>query len=462
MEKMKCSEVARACAGISKGADVEITGITTDTRDIHPGDLFIALRGDKFDGHCFIGTALEKGAAAVMCEHDAGIDTAHVIIVDDTRRAMLALAAHIRSKYEIPLVAVTGSVGKTTTKDMTALVLSAGYNTLKTQGNLNNDIGVPQTLFRLERGHRAAVVEMGMNHAGEISRLSRCAQPSLGIITNIGVSHIEHLGSRENILKAKLEILDGMSEYAPLLLNGDDEMLANAPVKGRPVFYYGVKNPKNRVRAEEIEQTENGLRFTVCFGDTRTPVELPCVGRHNIYNALAAFAAGVIFGIAPRDAGEALAHYEPSGMRQRVREIGGVTVVEDCYNANPDSMRASIDALCDLKSDRRIAVLGSMLELGRIAPKAHHDVGAYAAERGLDILYTYSANGVYTNGAQMIARGAGDNGLTDRRNFDDFQALADDLYHTLKAGDAVLFKASRGVKLEDALNALYEEWRGNE
>ncbi|HIR53933.1 MAG TPA: UDP-N-acetylmuramoyl-tripeptide--D-alanyl-D-alanine ligase [Candidatus Onthovicinus excrementipullorum] len=462
MEKMKCSEIARACAGISKGEDVEVTGITTDTRDIHPGDLFIALRGDKFDGHCFIGTALEKGAAAVMCEHDAGIGSAHVIIVGDTRQALLALASHIRRKYEIPLVAVTGSVGKTTTKDMTALVLSAGYKTLKTQGNLNNDIGVPQTLFGLDRSYRAAVVEMGMNHLGEISRLSRCAQPTLGIITNIGVSHIENLGSRENILKAKLELLNGLCEYAPLLLNGDDELLAGAVIEKHPVFYFGIENPKNRVRAEEIEQTDRGLRFTICFGDTRTPVELPCVGRHNIYNALAAFAAGVIFGIAPKDAGRALAGYIPSGMRQRVREMGGVSFIEDCYNANPDSMRAAIDTLCDIKSKRRIAVLGSMLELGRISPKAHHEVGAYTAARGIDILYTYSANGVYAAGAEMIDRGAADNGLTDRRSFDDAAALAGDLCRTLHAGDAVLFKASRGVKMEDALNALYEEWKENE
>lgn len=462
MEKMKCSEIALACAGISKGEDVEITGITTDTRDIHAGELFIALRGDKYDGHCFIGTALEKGAAAVMCEHDAGIDSAHVILVADTRRAMLALASHIRRKYSIPLVAVTGSAGKTTTKDMAALVLSAGYKTLKTQGNLNNDIGVPQTLFGLDRSYRAAVVEMGMNHAGEISALSRCAQPTLGIITNIGVSHIEHLGSRENILKAKLELLDGLCEYAPLLLNGDDELLAGAVIDKHPVFYFGIDNPKNRVRAESIEQTERGLRFTICFGDTKTPVELPCVGRHNIYNALAAFAAGVIFGIAPRDAGKALAGYVPSGMRQRVREIRGVTFVEDCYNANPDSMRAAIDALCDLRSKRRIAVLGPMLELGRIASKAHHEVGAYAAARGIDIVYTYSANGVYASGAQLIDRGARDNGLSDRRSFDDPAALAKDLCRTLQPGDAVLFKASRGIKLEDALSVLYEEWKGNE
>lgn len=462
MEKMKCSEIARACAGISKGADVEVTGITTDTREIRPGDLFIALRGDKYDGHCFIGAALERGAAAVMCEHDAGIDSAHVIIVGDTRQALLALAAHIRSKYEIPLVAVTGSVGKTTTKDMTALVLSTGYKTLKTQGNLNNDIGVPQTLFGLDATYRAAVVEMGMNHAGEISRLARCARPTLGIITNIGVSHIEHLGSRENILKAKLELLDGLCEYAPLLINGDDDLLAGAVIERHPVFYFGIENPKNRVRAQDIEQTDRGLRFTICFGDTKTQVELPCVGRHNIYNALAAFAAGVIFGIAPADAGRALGNYIPSGMRQRVRELGGVTFVEDCYNANPDSMRAAIDALCDMRCSRRIAVLGSMLELGRIAPKAHHDIGAYAAAHGIDILYTYSANGLYHSGAQMMDRGAAVNGLTDRRSFDNPDALADDLYHTLNAGDAVLFKASRGVKMEDALNALYKEWKENE
>ena len=462
MEKMKCSEIALACAGISKGADVDVTGITTDTRDLRPGDLFIALRGDKFDGHCFIGTALKKGAAAVMCEHDAGIDSVHVIIVADTRQALLALAGHIRSRYEIPLVAVTGSVGKTTTKDMAALVLSAGYKTLKTQGNLNNDIGVPQTLFGLDSTYRAAVVEMGMNHAGEISRLARCARPTLGIITNIGVSHIEHLGSRENILKAKLELLDGLCEYAPLLLNGDDDLLAGAEVDRHPVFYFGIDNPENRVRAQEIEQTERGMRFTVCFGDTETKVELPCVGRHNIYNALAAFAAGVIFGIAPVDAGRALGNYIPSGMRQRVRELGGVTFVEDCYNANPDSMKAAIDALCDMRSGRRIVVLGSMLELGRISPKAHHEVGAYAASRGIDIFYTYSAGGLYHNGTQMMERGAADNGLTDRRGFDDPMALAKDLFHTLRTGDAVLFKASRGVKMEDALNALYEEWKEHE
>lgn len=462
MKEMACSLIARICGGVCSGEDAVVTGITTDSRQVAPGDLFLALPGDKFDGHSFIGQAIGRGAAAILCERNPGVRDVPCIMVASTRRALLDLARYYRQLFEIPVVAITGSVGKTTTKEMAALVLAAGYKTLKTQGNLNNEIGLPLTLFRLNPSIRAAVVEMGMNHFGEISRLSKCAAPTLGIITNVGVSHIENLGSRENILKAKLELLDGLCEYAPVLVNGDNDLLSTAKIDKHPVFYFGIQNEKNRIRATDITQTERGMRFTIHFGATATAVELPCAGVHNVYNALAAFGAGVIFGIAPKDAARALEEYVPAGMRQRVREFDGITVIEDCYNANPDSMYAALDTLCSMHSKRRIAVLGAMLELGKLSPKAHHDIGALAARRGIDVLYTYSGEGIYGYEAQMLARGARENGLADCRTFDSAQALAQDLAQTLGQGDAALFKASRGVRMEHALDALYEGWNTNE
>lgn len=451
LKKINVCEAALACKGTVFGDEkVSFNAVCIDSRKITPGCLFIAVAGDRFDGHDFAAKALEQGAAAVMChkEVDCG---GTVIMVEDTRKALLNLAEYYRSLFRIPVAGLTGSVGKTTTKEMVWAVLSARYKTLKNTGNLNNEIGMPMTVFGLDETYEAAVLEMGMSGFGEISRLSRTARPTLGIISNIGVSHMEKLGSQENILKAKMEILDGLSDGAPLILNGDDKFLITAKAPGHPIYYYGINNENCRVRAVDIDQTQTETSFTVIFGKEKQRVVLPTVGIHNVYNALAAFTAGLVYGVAPKDAAEALNNYEPSGMRQRIQEKNGITVIEDCYNASPDSQRAALNTLSSLKANRRIAVIGDMLELGDISAQSHYDVGAYAAQKA-DILFTYGTESLQT------ARGAVESGIRDCRSFADKEELALALSKTLKSGDAVLFKASRGMKFEDVIFSLYEGW----
>ena len=292
---------------------------------------------------------------------------------------------------------------------------------------------------------------MGMNHAGEISRLSKTAQPTLAVIGNIGVSHIENLGSQENILRAKLEVLDGMQPDAPLILNGDDALLYGAKVKNHPVYYYGVDNPYCRFKAYNIQTTSAGVCFTVDFGVGEQAVTLPAMGKHNVYNALAAFTAGFLIGVDPGKAADAFAQYTPAGMRQRLNKVGGVQFIEDCYNASPDSVRAALQTLCDMHASRRIAVLGDMLELGAVSDAAHEQSGVLASQKHTDILLTYGERSVKT------AQAAKENGMTQVRHFDSKASLADALLSLVRPGDAVLVKGSRGMKLEDILQKVYEE-----
>lgn len=448
MKELSIRQVAEA---VRSTADFDgcVTDVCIDNRAVTPGCLFVCIRGERFDGHAFAASALENGAAAVLCARDLGLP--RQIVVPDTRAALLSLAAYYRSLFPIPVAAVTGSVGKTTVKEMTAAVFASRYSTLKTEGNLNNEIGLPRTLFRLEETTEAAVIEMGMNHAGEISRLSRTAQPTMGVIGNIGVSHIENLGSQENILRAKLEILDGMTPDAPLILNGDDPLLYGAKVTGRPVYYYGIDNPYCRFKAYGITSSPDGVRFTVDYGCGEQAVALSVPGRHNVYNALAAFTAGFLISVPPSDAANALAAYTPTGMRQRLREQGGVRFIEDCYNASPDSVRAALQTLSDMHAERRIAVLGDMLELGDWAPKAHALSGELAARAGTDALFTFGAHSALT------AQQAQQDGVPLVRHFADKAALADALAAYLRPGDAVLVKGSRGMKLEDVLEKVYGE-----
>lgn len=452
LKSVNVCEAALVCKGKVLGDEKTLfNSVCIDSRKIIPGCLFIAIAGENFDGHSFVNKALEQGAAAVMCHSEVECNGT-VIMVDDTRKSLLQLASYYRSLFQIPVVGLTGSVGKTTTKEMVWEVLSVRYKTLKNEGNLNNEIGMPLTVFGLDETYGAAVLEMGMSAFGEISRLSRTAQPTLGIISNIGVSHMENLGSQENILKAKLEILDGLSEGAPLVLNGDDKFLKDVKVPNHPTFFYGIENELCRVRAVDIKQTQNTTSFTVIFGEYSQKVTLPTIGIHNVYNALAAFTAGLVYGVSPKEAAEALSNYEPSGMRQRIKEVNGITVIEDCYNASPDSQRAALNTLSSLNAKRRIAVIGDMLELGEISSKAHYEVGAYAAMKNIDILFTYGKESLQT------ARGAVENGISDCRSFADKEELSQSLIKTLKSGDAVLFKASRGMKLEDVIFSLYEGW----
>lgn len=470
MRALKLSEIAALLNG-TYNKDAEFCGVCIDTRKITKNCLFVCIKGERFDAHQFAEEALKKGAAAVMVHENVDLSGAY-IKVDDTSKALLALGGYYRSLFNIPVVALTGSVGKTTTKEFTSLVVSSKYKTIKTQGNLNNEIGLPQTLFQIDDDTEAAVVEMGMNHFGEIHRLVNATRPTLALITNIGVSHIENLGSREGILKAKLEILDGLSEGAPLIINGDNDMLStvlhNDEICSKyNVISFGIKNKFN-YNAENIKE-ENGSTFfdvvyTVSkqidetdgvkaeFSLRRQKITIPTVGIHNVYNALAAFAVGITLNIEPEKIATALSSYVPTGMRQRLNTVGGRICIEDCYNASPDSMRASLGTLGNMNANKKIAVLGDMLELGDYSKEAHLSVGKMAGENNIDCVLAFG------NNAKYYISAAKENGVKDAVLFDDKIKLSDYLASLAQDGDAVLFKGSRGMKLEDVMNTVYKRW----
>lgn len=451
MKAFTLQEAAAALGLPQMQAQATLADVCTDTRKIQPGSLFVCLRGERFDGHSFASQAAQLGAAALLVDHPVDADVPQ-LVVTDTGKALLQLAGWYRRRFQLPVVGLTGSVGKTTTKEFIALVLGAKYNTLKTQGNLNNEIGVPQMLFRLEDSHTAAVIEMGMNHFGEISRLTRAVAPTVGLITNIGVSHIENLGSRAGILQAKLEILEGMAPDAPLIVNMDNDMLRTVKLGDRPLLTFAIDDQSADFTATDIAEQGSTTTFTVHHSAFTQPVTIPTVGIHNVYNALAAMAVGYVTGVDPAAAASALANYVPAGMRQKLVQVGGVQVIEDCYNASPDSMRAALQTLGKLPVRRRYAVLGAMLELGDYAKEAHTQVGKMAAENGIDGVLAYGADAAY------IVEAAKQAGLENARLFDTKEALAQSLAQQVQPGDGVLFKGSRGMHLEDVMHTVYERW----
>ena len=451
MKAFTLQEAAAALGLPQMQAQATLADVCTDTRKIQPGSLFVCLRGERFDGHSFASQAAQLGAAALLVDHPVDADVPQ-LVVTDTGKALLQLAGWYRRRFQLPVVGLTGSVGKTTTKEFIALVLGAKYNTLKTQGNLNNEIGVPQMLFRLEDSHTAAVIEMGMNHFGEISRLTRAVAPTVGLITNIGVSHIENLGSRAGILQAKLEILEGMAPDAPLIVNMDNDMLRTVKLGDRPLLTFAIDDQSADFTATDIAEQGSTTTFTVHHSTFTQPVTIPTVGIHNVYNALAAMAVGYVTGVDPDAAAAALANYVPAGMRQNLVQVGGVQVIEDCYNASPDSMRAALQTLGKLPVHRRYAVLGAMLELGDYAKEAHTQVGKMAAENGIDGVLAYGADAAY------IVEAAKQSGLENARLFDTKEALAQSLAQQVQPGDGVLFKGSRGMHLEDVMHTVYERW----
>lgn len=451
MKAFTLQETAAALGLPQMQAQATLADVCTDTRKIQPGSLFVCLRGERFDGHSFASQAAQLGAAALLVDHPVDADVPQ-LVVTDTGKALLQLAGWYRRRFQLPVVGLTGSVGKTTTKEFIALVLGAKYNTLKTQGNLNNEIGVPQMLFRLEDSHTAAVIEMGMNHFGEISRLTRAVAPTVGLITNIGVSHIENLGSRAGILQAKLEILEGMAPDAPLIVNMDNDMLRTVKLGDRPLLTFAIDDQSADFTATDIAEQGSTTTFTVHHSAFTQPVTIPTVGIHNVYNALAAMAVGYVTGVDPAAAASALANYVPAGMRQNLVQVGGVQVIEDCYNASPDSMRAALQTLGKLPVRRRYAVLGAMLELGDYAKEAHTQVGKMAAENGIDGVLAYGADAAY------IVEAAKQAGLENARLFDTKEALAQSLAQQVQPGDGVLFKGSRGMHLEDVMHTVYERW----
>lgn len=455
MEQITLQDAARAIGAECK-EQTDVLSICTDTRAITPGCLFVALRGERFDGHDFASAAAKAGAAGIVCEHEVeNTGKTPLLMVKSTQGALLQLARYYRSLFAIPVVGVTGSVGKTTTKEMIVAALSPKYKTMKTEGNLNNQIGLPKTLFRLDHTVEAAVVEMGMDNFGQIHNLSMTAVPTIAAITNIGHSHIMNLGSQEGILKAKLEILDGMDINAPVVLNGDDPLLAGAAEKVKnPVLLYGIHNEACDVCAKDVRETESGLEFEACVASlgSCTHVRLPAYGIHHVYDALAAFSVGLLLQVDPAQMAEGLAAYVPSGMRQHIVRAGGLTVVEDCYNASPDSVKASLAALRAMPcSGRRIAVLGDMLELGDYTERGHRECGLAAAKNKIDLLV---ACGKDSHFCAEEAKAAG----IATEYFEAKPEAGQFLLQELRAGDVVLVKASHGSHLEELLEVIYGQF----
>ena len=449
---MKPIHANELLAGLTLARPVDITAVVTDSRKVQPGCVFVCFPGARVDGHDFAEGAYKAGAEYIIANHPVdGVPEDHLVITPSSHMAMLRMASNYRTLFNPLMVGVTGSVGKTTTKEFCYAVLSAFGNTLKTEGNQNNEIGLPNTLFRLEDATEYAVVEMGMSALGEIARLTRTARPNAGIITMIGVSHLENLGSRENILKAKLEICQGLPDGAPLVLNGDDELLRGAqlPARLQPVWF-SLKESGADVCAADIRDDETGTAFTLRdAAHGNFAVHIPTQGLHTVSDALAAYAAATRLGLDPAKAAAALSNYRTTGMRQNIVHHGGVTFIEDCYNASPDSMRAALDILnrqVPAPDGRRIAVLGDMLELGSASEQAHRQTGEWAAETA-DILLAVGPN------SAAMAEAAGQKVTT--LHCQNTQEVVEYLRLNLRPGDVVLAKASHAMQFEEMLHSLY-------
>ncbi len=451
MNPITIQNIVAATGGSLICGDLEtkITAICTDTRKIIPGALFIPLVGENFDAHNFIDTALEGGCVAALSARPCKHTGKAIISVVDTKKALGDLATFYRNKFDIPFVAITGSVGKTTVKELTATVLSARYNVLKTAGNFNNEIGLPLTLFRLESTHEAAITEMGMSGFGEIDTLAAIATPDIGIVTNIGLSHIEKLGSQENIYKAKAELFPHIKENGTVIINGDDPILsAHRSEIGRKTVSVGL-TPGCDLTAVNISSSPESLTFTVKSALEEVPVTLQIPGEHNVINALLACAAGQILGISLAEAANALSQYRSTDKRLQLINAGNITIINDCYNAAPASVEAALKVLCS-HTGRRIAVLGDIKELGTHTEPAHRKIGEQAACFGTDALFTFGENAAFS------AESAKAKEMKDVFATNDIETLKSALQSYLKPGDVVLIKGSRAMKLERITEFLTE------
>ncbi|HOQ06188.1 MAG TPA: UDP-N-acetylmuramoyl-tripeptide--D-alanyl-D-alanine ligase [Clostridiales bacterium] len=451
---LKISEIMEATQGKLQGGDssVLVGDISTDSRKINPGSLFIALKGERFDGNDFLTEAFANGAVAVMTDREAADFPGRIVIkVEDTLKALHDLALYYRDRFDIPFVGITGSVGKTSTKDMVACALGARYNVLKNEGNLNNEIGVPLTIFRLEPGHEAAVIEMGMSGFGEIRALTRIVKPKVGIITNIGLSHIEKLGSRQDILRAKLELIEGLQPDGVLILNGDDVMLNGVKdlLEVRTVSY-GLEEDVDYQAYNIRSKGEKGTDFNIKLDGNEYNVHVPAPGVHNVYNALAALAAGHELGVPADLLISGIAGYTPGSMRLNILKSNGLTVINDAYNASPQSVKAAIDVLNEIEAERRIAVLGDMLELGSWSTVAHKETGAYVAGSRTDMIITVGQAAAHIAEGAMEAGFPGSGIVVLANNGEAIRYLQD----IIREGDAILVKGSRGMMMEEIVNSL--------
>ncbi len=455
MLKFKVKDILDVTNGILISGDIntDILNISTDSRKIKDGDLFIPIVGEKFDGHEFIHNSYNLGAVASLTQRSEVSNGNNVLIkVDDTLKALRDIAIWYRSKFNIPFIAVTGSVGKTSTKDMVATVLSQERNTLKTQGNFNNEIGLPLTIFRLDSSHEAAVIEMGMSGFGEISRLTSIVQPNIALITNIGLSHIEKLGSRQNILKAKMEIIEGLQKDGTLVLNGDDHLLFGMKdlLEFKTVFY-GMEEGMDYQAYNIKSMGENGTYFEITIRNEEYKIHIPVPGIHNVYNSLAAIAVGNELKISMEQIIKGISQFTADKMRLNVMSAKGLKIINDTYNASPSSMKAAIDVLKEIGAGKRkIAVLGDMLEMGEWAGKAHIEIGEYLIAQNIDYIFTVGEHG------RNIAKGA-QNSTTNINSilaFDNNDEVITVLKDFIKENDIILVKGSRGMKMEEIVNQL--------
>ncbi len=450
MEPISVAEILTATGGtllapFDESCQVRI--VDTDSRSMHEDSLFVPLEGEKFDGHIYLNQALDSGALGCLTHKDVTLPRRDrfYIRVEDTTTALGDLARYYRNKFDVKVVGVTGSVGKTTTKDMVASVLSQKYKVLKTEGNYNNNIGVPKTIFGLNSTHQIAVIEMGMNHMGEIDYLTRIAQPDVAIITNVGDAHIENLGSRENTLRAKAEIFNAVRPGGVAVLNGDDPLIATLEGKLiHPITWYG-ESEHCPWRCREITEGERDtmrLLADTPLGELNATIH--CLGRYLYYPALSAAAVGDHFGLTLEQITAGIENFAPTKMRMDVvRCAGEITVLNDTYNANPQSMRAAVDVLANYSGASRIAVLGDMLELGDLGPMLHESVGQFVGKSGIDCLITVGELGA------SIAEGARSVGMSevyDRPNKEEAKVV---LAQVLRPGTVVLCKASRGMRFEE-------------
>mgnify|MGYP004516749863 FL=1 len=428
--------------------ELECENFSKDTRTIQKGDIYLGIKGEKFDGNAFWKQALDNGADAVIIqdievteEEKVKYSNKTIILVQDTLKALYEIAKYKRSLYDIPVVAITGSVGKTSTKDMIASVVNTKFKTLKTEGNNNNNIGLPFTILRL-KDHEAMVVEMGMNHFGEISLLTDIAKPTLAVITNIGTSHIGNLGSRENILKAKLEILEGM-KIPRVIINNDNDLLHDWYEKNKDeieIHTIGIEN-NSELMAKEIELGEESSKFKAISNEDKTEIQVPVAGTHFVYNALCAMEVGRVLGIATNQIQDGIAKFELTKKRMDIRKLeNGAIIINDAYNASYESMRASIEFLANHTGTRKIAVLGDMFELGEYSEELHRNVGKEVASHDIDVLICAGENSKY------IIEEAQKNKKIETFYFHNNEEIVEKLTQELRNGDVVLVKASNGMK----------------
>lgn len=455
MKNMSLQKIVAACGGTYCGsADLserEVSSVVIDSRKAEKDSLFVAIKGARVDGHSFIPQVMEKGALCAVSEQDLGDVPYPYIKVGSCEQALKDIAEHYRRSLDIRVVGISGSVGKTSTKEMIASVLGQKFNVLKTEGNFNNEIGLPLTVFNIREEHEIAVLEMGISHFGEMTRLAKIARPDICVITNIGVAHIESLGSRDGILKAKTEMFKYMNPEGTIILNGDDDKLRGfVPENGVSPVYFGL-DPSCPYHAEKTEN--KGLRGTdaeFVTPDSRFRAHISIPGGHMVYNALAGIAVGTALGMTPDEMARGIEALVPIAGRNNLIETERWSIIDDCYNANPASMKSSLDVLA-CADTRTVAILGDMFELGASEKEMHYEVGAYAAEKGISVLICIGGLSAETaRGARESSDGAAMEILHYSTKEDFFKEMND----VLKKDDTILVKASHGMEFTEIVNFL--------